>query len=105
MCQTEAVSGGLLQWLFAGVGVACGAVFLASFGYAARLTRARERSTGLPPARIVEDGVVRRHPGLDRDRAQRAIRMFQAGLVAFGVTAVFFMCLCLIGIVALFVIA
>jgi hypothetical protein len=99
------VSGAVLQWLFAGIGVACGAVFLVAFGHAARLTRARERATGLPPARLVEDGVVRSRPRLDRERAQHGIRMFQAGLVAFGVTAVFFMCLCMLGIVILLLVA
>jgi hypothetical protein len=95
----------MFQWLIACVGIACAAVFVASFGYAARLTCARQEDVGLPPARVVADGVLRRHPGLERQRAERAIRLFQAGLVAFGVTAVFFMCLCLIGIVLLFAVA
>ncbi len=91
------MSSGLLQWLVGSVGLASAAVFVVAYRYAARQTGAR-MAEPVPRAEIVSgagDG--------SQQQVVRTLRVLQAGAIAFGITAIFFMALCLIGVVALLV--
>lgn len=86
-----------MQWLGGAAGLAATAVFAFAYRYAARQTGARSTEP-VPRAEVVagtgDEG---------RQQVMRTVRVLQAGAIAFGITAIFFMALCLVAVVALLV--
>jgi hypothetical protein len=93
-----------LQWILIGAGVLTGAVFMLAFRFALREGQGLgDDLEPLPPVRLVAGGGIRRSSivaGRGRARLMRGLRVVQAGAVAVGITAVFFMFLCLAAMVA-----
>lgn len=80
-------------------------VFVAAYRFALReCADARELACGpdLPRAAIHRGG-ARWLAGVHRQRALGSVRVLQAGFVAVGITSIFVMCLCGIGIVGLMI--
>lgn len=85
-------------------------VFLAAFKFALREALAhREHAYApeLPRAEVVVGHATSRQwaRGAGKQRALRGIQYLQAGVVAFGITAVFIMLMCMAGIVAVMLVA
>ncbi len=85
----------LFHWLIGAVGLAATAVFVVAYRYAARQTGAHS----LEPVPRAE--VVAGTGDESRQQVYRTLRILQAGAIAFGITAIFFMVLCLIACIAL----
>jgi hypothetical protein len=81
-------------------------VFTAAFRFALRECsephRAIDRPVDIPRAAI-HTGGQRWTAGQGRQRALHSVRMLQAGFVAMGITSVFVMALCMVGIVGLMI--
>jgi hypothetical protein len=72
------------------------AVFVAAFRFAMREFPGARRDAALPRARVLNAPWA-------RPRAQGTLRYLQAGFVALGITSVFVMVVCALGIVALMI--
>jgi hypothetical protein len=90
-----------LQWILIAAGILTGGVFMLAFRFALREGRRGRSAEALPPVRVVgglaRSAMVR---GRVHGRVQHAFWLAQAGMVAVGITAVFFMFLCLAAMVA-----
>lgn len=95
------------------VAAATAVIFVASFQFGLHAT-AREIASeslsvpGLPPARLRAAAAVTRGLRLrwwGRDVARRGLRIFQAAVIAVGITATFLMFVCLLGFVVLAAVA
>jgi hypothetical protein len=98
-----------LQWLLVALGGSAAVVFIFAYRYAAAQTGARAAEQALPRADVVSRDAVAGaiDPGYRPDKrpspgTMRTIRALQTGFIAFGIAAIFFMCSCLVSIVALY---
>lgn len=90
-----------LQWILIAAGILTGGVFMIAFRFAVREGRRGRSADALPPVWVV-GGLARSTMvrGRTRGRVLRGMRLVQAGMVAVGITAVFFMFLCLAAMIA-----
>ena len=89
----------VLFWILFVGGAISIVVFAVSFRYTLS-THTRREGSQLPRAELLKSTAVGRSDrarAASKHRAMRAIGVLQAGLVAFGITAIVFMVLCLVG--------
>lgn len=111
MCHTRRVLE-VIQYGLIAAGLMSGVVFALVFRYAARQAGVDrvDEELGLPPAEVVSRQAVSgaMDPGFRAARTTRrgvlrTIRLVQAGFIAMGITSIFFIFLCLLGMIAVFV--
>jgi hypothetical protein len=88
--------------LVAGVALVVVFVFSAAFRFAIREGAGAREAAALPRAAVLRGG-DRWLLGARKQRAVGAMRLVQAGLVALGITSVFVMVVCALGIVGLMI--
>lgn len=104
--HTDLVSPATLQSLLVVAGLLVSGVFIAAFRFALRETSSHSVSpyeADLPRAELFGARVTsnnRWHRGVARQRLLGGVHVVQAGLVAFGITSVFIMFVCMAGVIA-----
>ncbi len=93
-----------LQLAVLGVAILIAAVFVASFRFALReCSGGPGRGAADLPRAEIRHGGARWTVGARKQRAMSNLRFLQAGFVAMGITSIFVMVVCAVGIVVLMI--